>query len=73
MSKQTPLQRNQSAQLITLYRNLLVSYSDTLNIESLEFPFHTQQGRAEGTESYTEGRAGKRHRKREGKVKERWD
>lgn len=47
MSKQTPPQRHQSPHLITLYRNLLVSYSDTSNIESLEFPFHTRRGRGE--------------------------
>lgn len=70
MSKQTPPQRQQSPPLITLYRNLLVSYSDTSNIESLEFPFHTLKGRGGGgtaerrTERRTHGGGGG-----EGKVK----
>lgn len=51
MSKQTPPQRHQSPHLITLYRNLLVSYSDASNIERLEFPFHTQRGRGDRREA----------------------
>ncbi len=51
MSMRTPPQRHQSPHLITLYRNLLVSHSDTSNIESLEFPFHKQRGRGDGREA----------------------
>lgn len=51
ISKQTPKQRHQIPHCITLYRNLLVSYSDTSNIESLEFPFHTRSGRGESIQA----------------------
>lgn len=65
MSKQTPPQRHQSPHMITLYRNLLVSYSDTSNIESLEFPFHTQRGRGDGREAdRREDRQGQRKRRK---------
>lgn len=42
-----PSQRHQSPLLVTLYRDLLGSHSDTSNIESLEFPFHTPRQRVE--------------------------
>lgn len=60
---QSRLQHSEN-HLIMLYRNLLVSYSDTSNIESLEFPFHTQWGRDESSE-----RAGRQSGGREEKAK----
>lgn len=72
MSKQTPPQRQQSPPLITLYRNLLVSYSDTSNIESLEFPFHTLRGRGGWQRGGQSGGHTGAAEERE-KSKERWD
>lgn len=52
MSQKTPPQRHQKPLPITLYRNPLVSSSDTLNIESSEFPFHTLRGQQRGEQSW---------------------
>lgn len=57
ISNQNAQPRYQNPHLITLYRDLLVSHSDSWNIERLEFPFHPRWRREELREGQTGGRA----------------
>lgn len=56
------------------HRTLLVSHSDTLNIESSEFPFHTPEGRRAGGGEVRGARRTRRRPEEESKrSQQRWD